>query len=79
MKVNGMSKAEEKKLLITGAAGFIGSNFVFYFLKAHPEYKIVWRRCADVCGQPGKFKARKGKIGFYQVDISKERRSEPDV
>ncbi|WP_415931372.1 dTDP-glucose 4,6-dehydratase [Zhenpiania hominis] len=29
------------KLLITGAAGFIGSNFVFYMLKEHPDYEIV--------------------------------------
>lgn len=29
------------KILITGAAGFIGSNFVFYMLKEHPEYEFV--------------------------------------
>lgn len=29
------------KILVTGAAGFIGSNFVFYMLDKHPEYKIV--------------------------------------
>lgn len=29
------------KLLITGGAGFIGSNFVHYILKAHPEYDVV--------------------------------------
>ena len=29
------------KILVTGAAGFIGSNFVFYMLKAHPDYDIV--------------------------------------
>lgn len=29
------------KVLITGAAGFIGSNFVFYMLDNHPEYEIV--------------------------------------
>jgi dTDP-glucose 4,6-dehydratase len=28
-------------LLITGGAGFIGSNAVRYFLKAHPTYKII--------------------------------------
>ena len=29
------------KILVTGAAGFIGSNFVFHMLKAHPDYDIV--------------------------------------
>lgn len=29
------------KILITGAAGFIGSNFVFHMRKAHPEYDII--------------------------------------
>ena len=24
-------------LLVTGGAGFIGSNFIFYWLKHHPE------------------------------------------
>lgn len=29
------------KLLITGAAGFIGSNFTYYMLKQHPDYQII--------------------------------------
>lgn len=29
------------KILVTGAAGFIGSNFVFHMRKAHPEYDIL--------------------------------------
>lgn len=29
------------KILVTGAAGFIGSNFVFYMMKNHPDYEIV--------------------------------------
>src|SRR3989338_5792920 len=29
------------KLLVTGGAGFIGSNFIHYWLKSHPEDEIV--------------------------------------
>lgn len=50
------------KLLITGGAGFIGSNFIRYFLTAHPEAEIVnfdkltyagnLRNLADIDSQP---------------------------
>ena len=33
-----------KTILITGAAGFIGSNFISYFLEKYPNYRIV---CLD--------------------------------
>lgn len=29
------------KLLVTGGAGFIGSNFILYWMKEHPEDKII--------------------------------------
>ena len=32
------------KLLVTGGAGFIGSNFIFYMLKKHPEHQLL---CLD--------------------------------
>ena len=32
------------KVLITGGAGFIGSNFIFYMRKKHPDYHLV---CVD--------------------------------
>lgn len=31
-------------LLITGGAGFIGSNFISYIMGAHPDYRVV---CVD--------------------------------
>ena len=31
-------------IIVTGGAGFIGSNFIFYMLEKHPDYKIV---CLD--------------------------------
>jgi dTDP-glucose 4,6-dehydratase len=33
--------AEGLKLLVTGGAGFIGSNFIRYFLRTHPDAHIV--------------------------------------
>lgn len=30
-----------KKILITGGAGFIGSNFITYFLETNPTYQVV--------------------------------------
>ncbi|MEN2776302.1 dTDP-glucose 4,6-dehydratase [Acetivibrio clariflavus] len=38
------------KVLVTGGAGFIGSNFIFYMLDKHPEYKIV---CLDALTYSG--------------------------
>lgn len=32
---------EKKSILITGGAGFIGSNFIPYFLETYPNYNIV--------------------------------------
>lgn len=29
------------KLLVTGGAGFIGSNFIHYIIKKYPDYKVV--------------------------------------
>ena len=28
-------------ILITGGAGFIGANFVYHMLDAHPDYKLI--------------------------------------
>lgn len=38
------------KLLVTGGAGFIGSNFIFHMFKEHPMYKIV---CLDILTYAG--------------------------
>ena len=35
---------DKKTIIVTGGAGFIGSNFIYYMLKKYPNYKIV---CLD--------------------------------
>lgn len=37
-------------ILVTGGAGFIGSNFVFHMLKEHPTYRVV---CLDALTYAG--------------------------
>ena len=37
-------------ILVTGGAGFIGSNFIYYMLKEHSEYKIVSVDCLTYAG-----------------------------
>lgn len=41
------------KILVTGGAGFIGSNFVYFMLEKHPDYKIV---CFDKLTYAGNLK-----------------------
>ena len=38
-------------LLVTGGAGFIGTNFILYWLKAHPRDRVV---CLDVLTYAGR-------------------------
>ena len=35
----------KKTILVTGCAGFIGSNFIYLLLDERPEWKVV---CVDV-------------------------------
>ena len=37
-------------IIVTGGAGFIGSNFIFHMLKAHPDYRIVCLDCLTYAG-----------------------------
>ncbi len=39
-----MKRRRAMKIVVTGGAGFIGSNFIFYMMDKHPDYKII---CLD--------------------------------
>ena len=34
-------RKKKTKILITGGAGFIGSNFIRYIIEKYPDYKVV--------------------------------------
>jgi len=59
-------------VLVTGGAGFIGSNFVFYMLDKHPDYRIV---CLDLLTYAGNLSTLEPVMGnpnfrFVKGDIT---------
>lgn len=38
------------KIIVTGGAGFIGSNFIFHMLKTYPDYRIICLDCLSYAG-----------------------------
>ena len=58
-------------IIVTGGAGFIGSNFIFYMLKKHPDYRIV---CLDKLTYAGNLSTLASvmdnpKFRFVKMDI----------
>ncbi len=58
-----------KNILVTGAAGFIGSNFVEYFVNKYPDYKIVVLDKLTYAGNIHNLDKVKEKITFIKGDI----------
>ncbi len=60
-----------KNLLVTGAAGFIGSNFVRYMLAKYPGYKLVVLDKLTYAGRRENLKAAEGnsQFAFVRGDI----------
>lgn len=57
------------KILVTGGAGFIGSNFVHYWVQNHPEDKIVVLDKLTYAGNLANLDSIKDKITFVEGDI----------
>ncbi len=57
------------KILVSGGAGFIGSNFVHYMLKKYPDYKLVVVDALTYAGDRGRLAAVTDKIEFVQADV----------
>jgi dTDP-glucose 4,6-dehydratase len=60
-----------KTILVTGGAGFIGSNFVKLMLEKHPEYKIINIDALTYAGNLENLKDIDGnpKYEFIKIDI----------
>lgn len=60
------------KIIVTGAAGFIGGNFVHYMLKKYPSYEIIGLDLLTYAGHLETLEACKDnpKFKFYKVDIA---------
>ncbi|MCG7384158.1 dTDP-glucose 4,6-dehydratase [Paenibacillus sp. ACRRY] len=60
------------KLLVTGGAGFIGSNFVMYMLDQHPDYEIINVDALTYAGNLENLKSLEGNARhtFVKADIT---------
>lgn len=60
-----------KSILVTGGAGFIGANFVPYFAKKYPEYRVINLDKLTYAGNPDNLKdcEGQGNYCFVQGDI----------
>jgi dTDP-glucose 4,6-dehydratase len=58
-------------IIVTGGAGFIGSNFIFHMLETHPDYRII---CLDKLTYAGNLSTLKSVMDkpnfrFVKLDI----------
>lgn len=59
-----------RKVLVTGGAGFIGSNFVHYALERHPDWEIVVLDKLTYAGNLDNLKNIRDRLTFIQGDIA---------
>lgn len=61
------------RFLITGAAGFIGSNFVHYMIKKHPRHQLIVLDKLTYAGRIENLKTVLNKVNFIHGDITNEK------
>lgn len=64
------------KLLVTGGAGFIGSNFVFYWLDHHPQDKVIVYDALTYAGNRATLAPVEERIDFIEGDVTDARKVE---
>lgn len=60
-----------KTILVTGGHGFIGSNFIHYYLNKYPDYQIVNIDYNTEAASPENIMCpqQKARYSFYRIDI----------
>jgi dTDP-glucose 4,6-dehydratase len=58
------------RILVTGAAGFIGSNFVHYWLERHPDDHVVALDLLTYAGNRANLDGTEDRVPFVQADIA---------
>lgn len=59
------------KIIVTGGAGFIGSNFIYHMLEAHPEDQIICVDCLTYAGNLSTLRRamENPKFQFHKINI----------
>ncbi|HEX6693825.1 MAG TPA: dTDP-glucose 4,6-dehydratase [Longimicrobiales bacterium] len=72
MQSNAVTEAQHMpgRLLVTGAAGFIGANFVRYWLGRYPDTRIVALDALTYAGNPASLVELNDRVRFIHGDIA---------
>ncbi len=61
------------KILVTGGAGFIGSNFVRYITEKYPDYEIAVVDAMTYAADKARLADVENKISFHEADVSDQK------
>ncbi len=65
-----MNETDIKRIVITGGAGFIGSNYVYHILRTHPNWDVLVLDKLTYAGNIANLSSIMDQITFLQGDIA---------